>query len=604
MEANNTPLTQESNVPVNQDQDPKIQKIREKMDELRARVAEEKEKLTERKGKLAEIWQKGRSGKNVDSYDFKPDEDNPPEPGIGEPIDTYVYRDSDGSYLFEKLRYDTTDPKKKYKIRRPDGKGGWIWNINGVKRVLYNLPELLKSGDAPIYLCEGEKDAKNLASWGLVTTTNFDGATPLSQTTGKPAKRSKWLPHYNRWLCDRDVIILPDLDPSGRNFTQERVKSLTGYAKSIKVIELPIPEGKGKDVSDWIALGYTKEEFLQIVEENQGTLEQKPKGLFEILAEPEEEANFIVDPIFQEGDKSLLVATWKLGKTLLDTQLSLCASKPTPSFLGYPIPQARNVLYVRFELKERRFKVRLHSMIGGMGHHFERIPQFHLYRGFDLLNQECADWLYSNIDEYEVELLIMEPMYKMFSLPLSKPESASPILRAYEQIQIRFPKIHIHTAHHERRLPIGIKEKDLDDVREKVYGPMQIYADMDWQLFLSSDKVENDPTFTLNFLSNDVDLPSITLKRDPETLLYIPESGESTRELESMWNILNELMGELGKEPTQNQFQEVCKKKSISVRKFRKLLRQGIQRKMWDEQKGERNYLYYKLLPKEGWKQG
>jgi hypothetical protein len=235
-------------------------------------------------------------------------------------------------------------------------------------------------------------------------------------------------------------------------------------------------------------------------------------------------------------------------------------------------------------------------MVKGFDYHkpFEKEPAFYLYRGFDLLDQKCADWLYSYLDKYQIDLLIMEPMYKMFNLPLNKPESAGPILRAYEEIQIRFPKIHIHTAHHERRLPpTQGKNADLDS-REKVYGPMQIYADMDWQIFLSSDGNDFDPTFTLKFLSNDIDVLPFTLKRDPDTLLYIPYSTEN-KKLEAMWKVLNDT----GKELKQIEFKKACTEKGITIgRNFLYLLNKGAEEKLWTRRDGEKNYILYKSLPR------
>ena len=37
--------------------------------------------------------------------------------------------------------------------------GRWLWDINGVRRVLYRLPELLEAvaQDRPIFFVEGEK---------------------------------------------------------------------------------------------------------------------------------------------------------------------------------------------------------------------------------------------------------------------------------------------------------------------------------------------------------------------------------------------------------------------------------------------------------------
>ena len=58
----------------------------------------------------------------------------------------------------------------------PTSSGGWAWNVKGVRRVLYRLPELLARPDETVYVVEGEKDADRLASLGLLATTNSGGA--------------------------------------------------------------------------------------------------------------------------------------------------------------------------------------------------------------------------------------------------------------------------------------------------------------------------------------------------------------------------------------------------------------------------------------------
>src|SRR6516225_779255 len=50
----------------------------------------------------------------------------------------YDYRDENGALLFQVVRFAGKD----FRQRRPDGKGGWLWNLNGVRRVPYRLPEL------------------------------------------------------------------------------------------------------------------------------------------------------------------------------------------------------------------------------------------------------------------------------------------------------------------------------------------------------------------------------------------------------------------------------------------------------------------------------
>lgn len=169
----------------------------------------------------------------------------------------YEYTDERGDLLFQVLRYRKTDGKKGFKQRRPDGKGGWIWNLDGVKRVLYRLPEVLEAVESSktVFVVEGEKDVESLEKLGLVATTNPGGA-------------GKWLPEFSEYLKGADVVILPDNDDTGRKHAEQVAMSLFAKAKSIKIVELPDLPHKG-DVSDWLAAGGTKEELLRLVEDAQ-----------------------------------------------------------------------------------------------------------------------------------------------------------------------------------------------------------------------------------------------------------------------------------------------------------------------------------------------
>ena len=103
--------------------------------------------------------------------------------------------------LFEVVRFDTDDPDKRFRQRQPDGKGGWIWNIKGVRRVLYRLPELIAAVKASerVLLCEGEKDANTAARLGYAATT-------------APGGINKWLKEYDEVLRGADLVIVSDND--------------------------------------------------------------------------------------------------------------------------------------------------------------------------------------------------------------------------------------------------------------------------------------------------------------------------------------------------------------------------------------------------------
>jgi putative DNA primase/helicase len=172
-------------------------------------------------------------------------------------VATYDYQDEHGQLLFQTVRFQPKD----FQQRQPDGQGNWIYNLKGVQRVLYHLPELLKADpDQWIFVAEGEKDCNNLALHGLVGTTNPGGA-------------GKWRAEYAGYFQNRRVVILPDNDPPdpktnrrpGIDHAQKGAASLYTVATELKVLELPGLPTKG-DVSDWLDAGHTAAELLALVD--------------------------------------------------------------------------------------------------------------------------------------------------------------------------------------------------------------------------------------------------------------------------------------------------------------------------------------------------
>jgi hypothetical protein len=169
----------------------------------------------------------------------------------------YNYVDENAVMLHQTLRYD--EPKT-FRQRRPhpDKHGEWLWNLDGIRTVLYQLPDLLKAiaGGNAIYIVEGEQDANNLHSLGLAATTNPMGA-------------GKWRPEFSESLRGADAVIIGDNDNTGRKHAEQVATSLYGIAKRVRVLDLakvwPECPEKG-DVSDWIAAGGTAEQMAALIE--------------------------------------------------------------------------------------------------------------------------------------------------------------------------------------------------------------------------------------------------------------------------------------------------------------------------------------------------
>lgn len=160
---------------------------------------------------------------------------------------TYDYTDENGELLFQVLR----KKPKAFVQRKPDGNGNWVYNLNGVRRIPYRLPDLLKADqNEVIFIVEGEKDADKLRSLGLTATCNPGGV-------------GKWRSSYNGYFRSRDVVILPDNDEPGRKHAEQVRESLAAIARSVTVVQLP-GLGPKQDISDWLK-DHDKDDLLALI---------------------------------------------------------------------------------------------------------------------------------------------------------------------------------------------------------------------------------------------------------------------------------------------------------------------------------------------------
>jgi len=89
-------------------------------------------------------------------------------------VATYDYRDESGVVLYQSVRYSP----KSFSQRRPDGAGGWIANLQGVRRVLYRLPEL--RGQPAIVVCYSP-DTEILTDRGWMLISGLIGQEQVAQ---------------------------------------------------------------------------------------------------------------------------------------------------------------------------------------------------------------------------------------------------------------------------------------------------------------------------------------------------------------------------------------------------------------------------------------
>jgi hypothetical protein len=337
----------------------------------------------------------------------------------------YDYQNEQGELLFQTIRFKP----KQFSQRRPDGKGGWRWNLEGVRRVLYRLPELMAANPlATIFICEGEKDADLLLEHGLIATTNPLGA-------------AKWRDEYGEFLKAREVVILPDNDKAGHEHAQTVAHSLYRVAASVRILALPGLPKKG-DVSDWLNAGNSVETLCAIVDDlpewtpetaslNDAlpeTVDDDLPPLFQTWAEFSAVERIRGEQIIHElerGELGMIAAVTNVGKSTLlrNMALMLACGKAFSPLTGTTKP--RRVVLLDFETRAARFQSDILQMLAGFSAEERELINENLVICCDamiedepltLSNESHLRFVTMNARAFKADLLIIDTLSAAFEL--------------------------------------------------------------------------------------------------------------------------------------------------------------------------------------------
>jgi hypothetical protein len=157
----------------------------------------------------------------------------------GRVVAVYDYVDPEGRPLYSVQRLEP----KSFRQCRYDS-NGIAWNLTGVERVLYRLPEVLDAvaTGRRVFIAEGEKDVHALEEVGVVATTCAGGAGGWTKVTE----------HAAAVLDGAEVVIVADRDDVGMRHAFNVERTLRERVKSVLIVQPLI----GKDAHDHLAAGF------------------------------------------------------------------------------------------------------------------------------------------------------------------------------------------------------------------------------------------------------------------------------------------------------------------------------------------------------------
>lgn len=409
-----------------------------------------------------------------------------------EQVAAYDYRDANGKLVFQTVRYYPKD----FRQRRPDGSGGWTWNLDGVDPIPYRLPELLAAvaAEKTVYIPEGEKDCDNLARIGLAATCNAMGA-------------GKWRPGYNQYFAGAKVVILPDNDKTGREHSQQIADNLAGISASIKLLELPGLPAKG-DVSDWLAAGGSAEQLqalaAQALEHRQQRRQpdQRILTLKEIMTAEYPDPVWVIPGLIPAG-LTILAGAPKLGKSWLALNLGIALAAGGRALGQLQVDQGK-VLYLALEDTPRRIQDRLNTLNTPAD-----IPitfAFEWQQGAQGA-QQLSNWL---DDNQGTKLVIIDTLQKIREQTRNNSQVYAADYDAIGQLKAVADRydIALLIVHHTRK-------GEADDVLARVSGSFGLIAAADTVAVLTRTRGEADGKLYID--GRDVEKQELALKMDTLT---------------------------------------------------------------------------------------
>jgi len=365
-------------------------------------------------------------------------------------VKAYKYIDEHGELIYEKLRFVDEQGRKSFGQRRPDPNRSreYIYNLDGVTKLLYNLPSVVKAvanGD-PVWLVEGEKDADTLIARGIVATTPPNGA-------------GKWEGRFTNVLAGAHIEIIADNDEVGIAHAWDVLEKLTAAGSVCRVWKSP----KFKDISDHLGaglefddldlmdarpiqvkfeeteMGVLLDQITQILRNEtlddeqrlnrvslaiNSTTSEKPVDTGrlvvweEFLKEAEKDTyEWVIPDMLEVGERVIVVASEGVGKTMFARQVALCSAAGIHPFTYQRMPQIRT-LTIDLENPERIIRRTSRNIVNAaMSRGYAKNVDAHLLikpSGMDLTKAADRALIEQTIERVKPQLICLGPLYKAF----------------------------------------------------------------------------------------------------------------------------------------------------------------------------------------------
>jgi hypothetical protein len=412
---------------------------------------------------------------------------------LGPVVAAYDYRDSGERLLFQKRRYEPEGEAKTFRVYRLGDHGDMILGIDPPEgkqtpRVLYKLPQLVTAN--AVAICEGEKDADNVAQCGLfaerstlrlATTCNFDGAW-------RPGEKSKWRVEYNPYFAGKLALIFRDNDEAGETWSQAVAENLRPYAHMVKIVSLPDLPDKG-DVSDWLETHTAKELEAEIAKapawRPRIEVVEREYPMFqdavEFAAEAPATVDWLVEGVIPRAGNGIIGGHPKASKSFSALDLAMAASCGVP-WMGRPMPTPIKTAIVSREDEPGLTQRRIKKLIGGRAEYAHLGSRMLVntrrhQADFKVTRDEHMDALIEQLGRFGVELVVLDVFRSLHDGEENDNTEVAKVLAKVTRIQTEL-KCACALVHH-------IAKTDEANIFKGLRGASAIHGWMEWGIGIS-----------------------------------------------------------------------------------------------------------------------
>lgn len=367
------------------------------------------------------------------------------------PIAEYVYQNEEGDPVYRKLKFRN----KNYAFERLEN-GKWKFRLNGTKRVLYNLPEILKS--PYVFLVEGEKDCETLRHLDCVATT--------------AGSVNDWKENFTQYFKDKGVFICFDV---GNEEVAEKVAlDLSTVTKTLKILNLPGLIEREQDITDWFEMmgdlsnEVKKNRLFKIcdgtpdfeIRESTTPIETITELPIEAITEPPIETirafrarNIPSREVFLQSwiereALTILGGEQKVGKSIITLNVATSLALGN-DFLGFEVPKPRRVLLYQQEISASAMKERTEKILGDESSSL--LDNFLIKNttgnSIKITKEEDRKLLYEEIAKEQPDLVIFDPLSTFHDKKENDEQDMSKVLDIFFDIMHKF-KVAILLIHH------------------------------------------------------------------------------------------------------------------------------------------------------------